>query len=244
MTRHTKQAIIVSVVILLVCLTALVVVFKHKEIGHFYRYLRCRTIDADDRKSKVAAVEEFSEAQALYFLRRMLSDGDEFVRNLAGVRLYEAGDEQSLAVLFPHLKGKDRQKFNSAYSYLRCVTTDADNTRFRQQMIYAFYKRNEAFFAPRLFIELSPEDRMEIIFMIYVAVKNSQYGKDQRETILGIFLAALADETITDPLIAYALSELGDRRALAPLRKALAAEKDVNAREEIRKAIAKLEKAN
>jgi len=73
MTKHTKQALIISVAILL-ALCAGATVFAHRQhIKHWYWWWTMKYTETTDEE-KIRIFKEYQEAKALYFLGKILAD--------------------------------------------------------------------------------------------------------------------------------------------------------------------------
>jgi len=246
MTRHTKQAIIISVIILLTSLTTLVVVFKHREIKHFYWYLRYVTFEKDNQQYKIETIEKFHKEKFAYFLRKMLYDNDEYVRNLAGVQLYELGNARALEILFPHLKDGNEKDLECAYRYLRCITVAKDcrkynNEEYNIETVKKLKKGKAIYFLCQLLSKsnysVTREKACDALGEIgdrraVESLIKSLKGSDRNVRLFAIgALRKISDKRAVGPLIlllkdgdhgirssaALALGEIGDKEAVEPL---------------------------
>jgi len=108
MTRHTKQAIIVSVIILLVLCAASAVFAFRTDIQCLWWYMQCRTLEKDNKEYKYEVVDRLYNAKAIRILCWMLTDDDAIVRWLAVEALSKLGDKRAVEPLIVALKDENK----------------------------------------------------------------------------------------------------------------------------------------
>ena len=67
MTKQTKQVIIISVAILLICLIALVAAFKHQQIKWWYWWWELARAETNDEKVKI--IRDYEKDGADYVVK-------------------------------------------------------------------------------------------------------------------------------------------------------------------------------
>jgi len=107
MTKHTKQAIIISIIILLtLCAASAVFVFR-TDIQCLWWYFKCRTWEKDNEEYKLEVVKRLDEAKAVRVLCWMLKDNNADVREDAAFALGELADKRSVGPLIAALKDSE-----------------------------------------------------------------------------------------------------------------------------------------
>jgi len=107
MTKHTKQAIIISVIILLVLCAASAVFAFRTDIQCLWWYVQCRTLEKDNRIYKLEAVGKLYRAKAVCILCWMLENDDAGIRWLVTNVLGKLGDKRAVEPLIIALKDAD-----------------------------------------------------------------------------------------------------------------------------------------
>ena len=214
MTRHTKQVIIICIIILLVLCT----IFAFRtDIQCLWWYVKCQTLEKDNRDYKLEVVKRLEEAKAIRILCWMLEDDDWGVRFAAACALGEVGDKRAVAPLIGVLKDAHKG--------------------VRYSVVYALGKLGDARAVEPLIAALKDTDRN---------VRRNAAGAlgklGDTRAIEPLCAAIRKDENgEANWDAAQALEDLGDTRAIGPLKKALAVEKDVFIRRRMKAVIEKLE---
>jgi len=114
MTKHTKQAIIISVIILLVlCAGATIFAFR-TDLQCLWWYVQCRTLEKDNEEYKFEVVDKLEKAKSIRILCWMLKDKDNEVRLFASTALDNLGDNRAMESLRVALQDKDGSVRSSA----------------------------------------------------------------------------------------------------------------------------------
>ena len=237
MTKHTKQAIIISVIILLVlCAGATVFAFR-TDIQCLWWYMQCRTWEKDNRVYKIEAVGKLYRAKAVRILCWMLEDDDEGIRWLATNALGKLGDKRAVTPLIAALKDTD--------SDVRCIAAHALGYLGDQPSPELSPSRSASAEQGRLACKRAVEPLIVALKDTDSSVRRwaaNALGKLGDRRAIESLIVALKD---TNPAVresgAWALAKIGDKDALKPLKKALAVEKNEFVYVEIQAAINKLE---
>jgi len=228
MEKHTKQAIIISIIILLVlCAGAAVFAFR-TDIQCLWWYVQCRTLEKDNLDYKREVVKKLEEAKAVRVLCWLLEDDDWRVRNNAIMALGNLSDKRAVESLIAALKDTD-------WPVRPCAA-------------YALGKLGDKRAVEPLIVALK-DPKNTMLIPSGGGIPLSVQG------VVASVLGELGDRRAVEPLIAvlkngnevgqlfavYALGDLGDKRALKPLKQALAVEKNFDVRKAIQSTIEKLE---
>jgi len=216
MTKQTKQAIVITIAILILCLTAAVAAFKHREIKWWYWWVKIKR--ADTQEEKDAILKQYEEEKAVYFLLKGLGAEDRDVdkRQKIAEALARVGTD-AVPRLIKALKVDEEAYVRYGAAELLGMIGDV---RAVPPLVEALGDRD-------YFVR---EDAAKAL---------ARFGIDA----VGALADALEDEKEdTRYWAAYALGRAGERSARGPLRQAMKKERVEHVRREMELSVRKIEK--
>jgi len=225
MTKHTKQAIIVSVVILLVLCLGIGIAIKNQEIKWWYWWWQFKSTKSDEEK--LAIIEKYKKEKAVSFLLMIMKaehPGTEHsMRQAASIALSEIG-ERSIKPLIDLLRSEDE---------------DMD---VRCEAEYALVLIGKKAVEP-LIQALDDKD----YDLRYHAMR--ALGDIKNREAVPALIKALRDKSVPQyaegpnirALAAIGLANMGDKLAIEPIRTAIKVEQYPDERKYMQEALEKLQ---
>jgi len=122
MSKQTRQAIVVSTAILLVCLAVLVAAFKHRQITWWYWWVKLSR--AETAEEKLEIVKRYEREKALSFLMRTLKYEGEAASGAARKALYRLDRARVLPLLLDALEDPESQARRRAAAALLAMVDE------------------------------------------------------------------------------------------------------------------------
>jgi len=192
MTKHTKQAIIISTAILLVLLIGIGAAIKHREIKWWYWWWQFNR--AETMKEKDEVLEKYTNDAAVAFLIRALEK-----EGLLAKGEFKTGEAGA----------KPENEAKLLYWYFRCRTVQKADIEYKRGIVDKL-KNAEAV---RVLCWMLEDNDASVRSDAALALGNL----DDKRAVLPLITALKDSDSTVRKCAAYALGYLGDNRAAEPL---------------------------